>query len=125
MKTRSRIIIFLAASLALLLIVAGCGKSSQDVLPDEDGNVTVTPHINSISPSQNYPGGEVTIRGEGFGDGVEGEVAFQGATAEVVEWDEDRIVVIVPVTCATGTVRVSTAGRISNAVKFTVLNVPT
>jgi len=83
---------------------------------------TVTPKINTLSPSSGAIGASITISGTSFG-ATQGTstVAFNGITTTPTSWSDTSIVAPVPVGAATGPVVVTVAGNASNGVAFTVI----
>lgn len=57
------------------------------------------PIIGSVDPFMGIAGNEVTISGRGFGSNV-GTVYFDTAVAQIVDWSDSRITVIVPAVSA-------------------------
>lgn len=118
MRTRKWITMALAALVALGLagfVLTGCGSSSK--APD---TTLVAPILSSLSVNTGPPGTEVTLKGQGLGDGADSRVDFAGTAAEVAEWKDTYIVVYVPSTCQSGAVSVNTPGGTSNPLGFTV-----
>jgi len=95
--------------------LTGCGSSSP---PAE--KTPPAPILSSLSLNTGPPGTEVTITGQGFGDGVNSHVYFAGIEAGVGEWKDTHIVVYVPSACTSGAVSVITPGGTSNPLGFTV-----
>ncbi len=97
------------------LAVAGCNSNSKGL------EIIITvPILSSLSVNTGPPGTEVTVHGQGFGDGVDSRVEFAGTPAGVVEWKDTYIVVYVPSSCTSGAVSVTTPGGTSNPMGFTV-----
>ena len=71
----------------------------------------LTPRIESVSPAAAIPGGEVAIRGRGFGshNGSRPRVQFGDAEANVMIAGESQLLARVPEGPSGGAVRVSTA----------------
>lgn len=83
---------------------------------------SVGPYINSITPDQSPPTGQVTIAGENF-KAAQGtsKVLFGGVDAGAADsWSDTSIKVKVPYGAETGTVTVTTAEGASNAFPFTI-----
>jgi len=82
---------------------------------------TVTPKINSITPSSGVVGTSVTISGTTFG-ATQGTstVTFNGAAATPTSWNATTISVPVPAAATSGPVVVTVAGQASNGFSFTV-----
>ena len=84
---------------------------------------TVTPKINSLSPTSGAVGAAVTITGTTFGT-TQGTVKFNGTTASITSWSSTSIGVTVPSGATTGNVVVTASSQTSNGVSFTVLATP-
>jgi len=84
-------------------------------------NFTVTPKINSLTPSSGPIGTPVTISGTSFGS-TQGTstITFNGTAATPNSWSATSILVGVPAGSTTGPVIVTVAGQSSNAVTFTI-----
>jgi YD repeat-containing protein len=82
---------------------------------------TVTPKINTLSPTSGPVGTSVTISGTTFG-ATQGTstVAFNGTSATPTSWSATSIAVPVPAGATTGPVVVTVSGQASNGVSFTV-----
>ncbi|WP_437918021.1 IPT/TIG domain-containing protein [Sphingobacterium sp. LRF_L2] len=81
--------------------------------------------VQSIKPLTGGAGTRVTIEGEGFAEGINGnEVAFNGVFAEVLEASSTQLVVRAPVDVATGDVIVKLAEGNINGPTFTVVPPP-
>lgn len=82
---------------------------------------TVTPKINSLTPTSGVVGTAVTISGANFGT-TQGTstVTFNGVAATPSSWSATTIVAAVPAGSTTGPVIVTAAGQASNGVTFTV-----
>ena len=82
---------------------------------------TVSPSINSLSPTSGLVGTTVTITGSNFGT-TQGtsSVTFNGATAAPTSWSSTSIATIVPTQATTGPVVVTVGGFASSGVTFTV-----
>ena len=79
------------------------------------------PVITGLSPGRGVPGTVVLILGEGFDpDPSRNSVSFNGIGAGVVFATATSLTATVPGAASTGPVRVSVAGRQSNAVEFVV-----
>jgi hypothetical protein len=81
---------------------------------------SATPIVTSIVPSSGRPGTIVTISGSNFGPS-NNSVAFNGQSATISTWSDTSIVVVVPLSVATGNVVVTAPGGQSNAVNFSVV----
>ncbi len=113
---------WLSAVLAVLLTlgvatlaIAGCGSSAQG-----PSITTPSPILTALSVNSGAPGTEIRLTGQGFGDGVNSRVDFAGTTAGVAEWKDTYVDVIVPASCTSGAVTVTTPGGMSNPMGFTV-----
>ena len=81
-----------------------------------------TPIITAISPSSAPHGGEVTIKGRGFGAG--GTLRFGGLVAQVESWSDTMIVSSVPTGAISSGVSVTNdRGTISRGVGFRISSV--
>jgi hypothetical protein len=80
------------------------------------------PYIRVISPKAGLPGDRVEIRGRRFGI-EQGEVSFSpNVKANVLEWTNSSIWVIVPQSANTGSITVSIpCGSVSNTSYFKVI----
>jgi len=80
------------------------------------------PYIRVISPKAGLPGDRVEIRGRRFGT-EKGDVFFRpNVKAEVLEWTNTKIWVIVPRTATSGRIGVSVpCGSVSNTSYFKVI----
>lgn len=79
------------------------------------------PAISSISPSSGIVGDLVSINGANFGFAQSGStVLFSGASALVVSWTYNAIVVQVPSGATTGNIVVNVGGVNSNGFPFTI-----
>jgi len=80
------------------------------------------PYIRVISPKAGLPGDRVEIRGRRFGT-EKGDVFFRpNVKAEVLEWTNTKIWVIVPRTATSGRIGVSVpCGSVSNTNYFKVI----
>lgn len=80
------------------------------------------PAISSVSPVTGVSGTSVTITGTNFGATQStSTVAIGGvAVATYSSWSANSIVVLVPVTAATGSIVVTVGGYVSNGAAFTV-----
>jgi hypothetical protein len=80
------------------------------------------PYIRVISPKAGLPGDRVEIRGRRFGT-EQGEVSFSpNVKANVLEWTNSSIWVIVPQSANTGSITVSIpCGSVSNTSYFKVI----
>jgi RHS repeat-associated protein len=95
-------------------------------------NVTVSfsppvlaPSIVSLSPNTAVPTASVTIAGANFGSSqVTSTVTFNGTPGTPTYWSATRIVVPVPSGATSGNVVVTVGGAASNAVPFTVSQLP-
>jgi hypothetical protein len=95
--------------------------SPKDVYPQEQKAPCLEPYISSIMPKAGEPGDQIRIRGRRFRQ-AKGTVTFSpGVEAEVVDWQNSRISVIVPESARSGPVTVSVpCGSVSNEQYFTV-----
>ncbi len=66
--------------------------------------------LSHVTPQLLAPGGEFTIRGEGFGEAA-GSVTLAGLECEVVTWADHTIHARAPAEAATGPVEVKTGGK--------------
>lgn len=82
---------------------------------------TVTPKINSLSPTSGAVGTSVTINGTTFG-ATQGTstVTFNGTVATPTTWSATSIVAPVPTAATTGPVIVTANGQASTGMTFTV-----
>jgi hypothetical protein len=82
---------------------------------------TVTPKIDSLSPTSGPVGTSVTISGATFG-ATQGTstVTFNGTTATPTTWSATSIAVPVPANATTGLVVVTVSGQASNGFTFTL-----
>jgi len=82
-----------------------------------------TPHIFSISPDEAHAGDVITIYGDQFGSEQAESLAnfAPGKQGEVLTWNDSSITCRVPEGAETGSVSVTTAEGVSNAVPLTVL----
>ena len=89
--------------------------------PQEQKAPCPKPYISSILPNAGKPGDQVRIRGRRFRLAV-GTVTFSpGVEAEITNWQNSRIRVIVPESAQSGPVTVSVpCGSVSNEKHFTV-----
>jgi len=80
------------------------------------------PYIRVISPKAGLPGDRVEIRGRRFGT-EQGEVSFSpNVKANVLEWTNTKIWVIVPRSATSGRIGVSVpCGSVSNTYYFNVI----
>ena len=80
------------------------------------------PYIRVISPKAGLPGDRVEIRGRRFGT-EKGNVFFRpNVKAEVLEWTNTKIWVIVPQSATSGRIGVSVpCGSVSNTYYFNVI----
>ncbi len=78
------------------------------------------PILDSLDPWRGLtPGGQVTLKGKGFGkDPRVGEVTFNGMKMPVVSWSETQIVVTVPECLIGGDAAVTVQGITSNTVGY-------
>ena len=83
------------------------------------------PTIHSIVPDSGFLGDTVTLAGANF-DPVPADntITFNGGTVTAVAGDSSVLVTSVPVGASTGPLTVTVAGRVSNALNFTVLGGP-
>ncbi len=72
------------------------------------------PIITGLSPASGSAGAQVQINGSGFG-ATQGSstVAFQGASAAIVNWSNTQITVTVPAAATNGVVQVNVGGVVS------------
>ncbi|HYJ84990.1 MAG TPA: IPT/TIG domain-containing protein [Pyrinomonadaceae bacterium] len=83
---------------------------------------TVTPKINSLSPTAGGSGTSVTISGSSFGASQgSSTVTFNGTTAAPTSWSDTSIVAAVPAGATTGPVIVTVGGAPSDSLTFTVV----
>ncbi len=83
---------------------------------------TVTPTINSLSPTAGSSGTSVTISGTSFGASQgSSTVTFNGTTSAPTSWSHTSIVAAVPAGATSGPVIVNVGGSLSNGVTFTVV----
>lgn len=76
-----------------------------------------------IFPTEGPPGTTVTISGEGFGDfhnTQDNRVEFQGVSALIQSWEQDFILVKVPLKARSGSVMVMNRGQNRNVGTFTL-----
>jgi hypothetical protein len=80
------------------------------------------PYIKVVSPNAGLPGDRVEIRGHRFGT-EKGNVFFSpNVKAEVLEWTNTRIWVIVPRSATSGRIGVSVpCGSVSNSSHFKII----
>lgn len=79
------------------------------------------PVLKGLSPGRGVPGTLVVILGEGFDpDATKDVVSFNGVGAGVIFATSTTLTVTVPGAASTGPVRVTVAGRQSNAIDFVV-----
>jgi hypothetical protein len=81
------------ASLALVLVIAACGTTPQDVTPDPDPEPDPLA-ITGVTPDVALPGEEVVISGTGFED--EFEVTVGGVAGRVTDRSDTELTVVVP-----------------------------
>jgi hypothetical protein len=82
---------------------------------------TVTPYIQSLSPTSGPIGTSVTVSGSTFGASQGAStVKFNGTTAHPTNWSDTSITVPVPTGATTGNVIITINGTSSNGVNFTV-----
>ncbi len=110
----------------LLLVPAACTDLGDPVaprpMPPPAGSA---PTVTGVEPARTYVGDRATVLGTEFGtDADAGAVLFDGASgdvaADVVTWEPDRIVVVVPDGAQDGEVRVRVGETISGGVSFEV-----
>ncbi len=89
------------------------------------GQTDDTPQINSLAPSKQKAGGQVTLSGKNFGSSRgDGNVYFGNTPADVYpSWRDDQIIVEVPSGAQTGKIKVYANKKYSNEVDFT-LDIP-
>jgi hypothetical protein len=111
-----------------IVVPVPAGATTGNVQVNVAGNVsnavafTVTPGINSVSPTSGAVGTSVTINGTMFGVSQGGStVTFNGVTATPTSWSNTQIVAPVPAAAATGNVVVTVGGNAGNGVAFSVL----
>ncbi len=97
------------------LTLAGCGSGAQ-----APTFITPVPILSSLSVNAGPPGTTVRLTGQGFGDGTNGSVTFAGTLAGVADWNDTYIDVVVPASCTSGAVIVTTLGGASNPLGFTI-----
>ena len=97
------------------LVVRVNGQNSNGV------TFTVSPKIDSLTPSSGVVGAAVTISGSSFG-ATQGSstVTFNGTVATPTNWSSTNITTVVPAGSTTGPVIVTAGGQASNGVTFTV-----
>ena len=102
------------AFFSVVLINTGTAPGQQAPCPK--------PYIRVISPKAGLPGDRVEIRGRRFGT-EKGNVFFSpNVKAEVLEWTNTRIWVIVPRSATSGRIIVSVpCGSVSNTYYFNVI----
>jgi hypothetical protein len=85
---------------------------------------TVTPKIDSLSPTSGPVGASVTVSGTSFG-ATQGAstVSFNGTAVTPTSWSDTSIVVPVPTGATSGPVVVTVGGSAGNGVAFTVLSI--
>jgi YD repeat-containing protein len=77
----------------------------------------------TFSPRSGLPGDVITFVGVGFGNGVS-NVSFNGASAQIVSFNANTIVVVVPQAATTGPVSITTSkGTVSTALPFVLKGV--
>jgi YD repeat-containing protein len=97
-------------------VVVVVGSASSNGVP-----FTVSPSIDSLTPTSGIAGTVVTIAGSNFGlPGTGGTITFNGVAAIPTSWGPKRIVVPVPAGASTGPVVVTTSSLASNGLTFTV-----
>lgn len=79
------------ASLALVLVIAACGTTPQDVTPDPDPDPLA---ITGVTPDVALPGQVVVISGTGFED--EFGVTIGGVAVTVTDRSDTELTVVVP-----------------------------
>lgn len=116
-KRGASVVILCLALISLLFILV----SPKDTHPQEQKASCPEPYINTFFPNAGEPGDQVRIRGRRFGLEA-GTVTFSpGVEAEIVNWKNSRIWVIVPQSATSGPVTVSVpCGSVSNEKHFTV-----
>ncbi len=83
------------------------------------------PVLDSITPREGEPGTIVTLHGANFGAEPEGGwVSFAGVTAEVVEWSDTEIRVVVPRAAQAGYAGVILHGLSSNGILYAPYGLP-
>ena len=103
--------------------------TNADASTTRTAKVTVTqpsrPVISSLSPSQGVPDSQVTVHGSNFGT-TEDTVSFGGSSAEIEDWSDTEIDVLVPRHLSRGTVSVTVTanGLTSTGVNFRVTGDP-
>jgi hypothetical protein len=99
---------------SLLLVNTATAREEKEPCPK--------PYIRVISPKAGLPGDRVVIRGRRFGT-EKGSVTFSpNVKAEVLEWTNTRIWVIVPRSAASGRIGVSVpCGSVSNTRYFRII----
>jgi hypothetical protein len=99
------------------VVVKVSGKTSNSV------NFTVSPAINSLSPTSGEHGTSVTLAGANFTTQAGNTVTFNGVSTTPSSWSSTKIVAPVPWT-TTGKVVVKVGSATSNGVTFTVAAPP-
>jgi hypothetical protein len=109
-------IAFLVALALFSLIPVNTGTTQEGTGP------CPKPYIRVISPKAGLPGDRIAIRGRRFGT-EKGNVLFSpNAKAEVLEWTNTRIRLIVPQSATSGPVTVSVpCDSVSNTKHFRVI----
>jgi len=80
--------------------------------------------IDQLSPAWGGPGATVEIRGTGFEPTVDEVILVEsGLRADIVSWDDTLIVITIPEDAASGTLRVSANGILTNAVDLNIMAV--
>jgi IPT/TIG domain len=113
--------VFSPAAFAFLTQDAKPLRTDSKTLSDaqKDQNKPDPPTIKSLSPKVGVVGTGVTISGTNFGKNF-GTVTFNGKPAPVTSWDEDSIVVAVPLGAKSGSVSVIVNGVKSNTKPFVI-----
>ncbi len=99
---------------------------TEGVLSNTSGYFFVEPWIMTISPGSGLPGTVVTVHGSNLG-ADSSSIAFNGASASVINWSPTAIQAVVPSGATTGPVIVSAysptnyVGIPTNAVNFTTV----
>lgn len=111
------VVIFCLALVFLIIILVG----RDDTHAQEQKEACPAPYINTIVPNAGKPGEEVRIRGRRFGFDA-GTVTFTpGVQAEIVNWKNSRIWVLVPESAKSGPVSITLpCESVSNEKQFTI-----
>ncbi|MFZ0636538.1 MAG: IPT/TIG domain-containing protein [Candidatus Acidiferrales bacterium] len=98
------------------IVVATVGGNASNGI-----SFTVTPHITSLSPTSGTSGTTVVISGTTFGASQgSSTVTFNGIAAACSNWAASSLSCTVPASATSGSVVVTVASQVSNAVSFSV-----